>query len=145
MQFHAMIAHKPYERVYYLHGILRLRENTFIILRNQSDAFVFEPFHRIFMREVAEHLAHQFVASRICQVQILIPAVIIDEIGKTVSQVASPATRHRHLCQWFGATFKHMHLHLRIATLKLNGTEASCRTCADYRNCIFTHFHIADS
>jgi hypothetical protein len=55
--------HGMEQSVYNLHGILRVREDAFVFLNNQSYPLILKPFHGVSVTPLAQKPLHEFVAS----------------------------------------------------------------------------------
>lgn len=102
---HAIGAHQAKEGIDYLHGILRDREDTLIILRDESNALMLKPFHNIFVAECAQGSLHQFIATRICHLE-------VGNVAERVGEIATPTASDSHLCQWCLASFIDVNLNI---------------------------------
>ena len=124
VEHYPTLLHEPQEGVDYLHGILRLGEDTLVGLHGEAHACLLEPLHGIMLGEAAEHTTHELVATRIDLLQVGDPS-------KGVGEVAPATASDGNLGECLGATLEDMHLSMRVEPLYVNGAEATCGASTD--------------
>jgi hypothetical protein len=126
VEHYPTLLHEPQEGVDYLHGILRLGEDTLVGLHGEAHACLLEPLHGIMLGEAAEHTAHELVATRIDLLQVGDPS-------KGVGDVAASAAGHREFVQRLDARLKDRYVGLGASFLDVDGAKNSRRATANYR------------
>ena len=123
------------QRVHYLHGILRLREYTLVLLSHQLYAFLLEPSAGILCAEYRKGSAHQIFATGIYLLQ-------ISYLAEGIGQVTASATRHGYFGQCPSLTLKDVDIGIGHHPLQVNGAETSCcsRSYDGYGHSFF-HFN----
>jgi hypothetical protein len=99
VEHYPTLLHEPQEGVDYLHGILRLGEDTLVGLNGKPHTCILKPPHGIMLTESIEHTAHEFGASGIDLLQ-------RTDLCECIGEVAATASCHRDLCQCLGTTLE---------------------------------------
>ena len=125
--------HQSEQSAYNLHGVLRLRKNALVVLRNQLHAFVLEPRVSIGIRKRVKQPFHQSETSRIDLLKALY-------VGKRVCEVASPSASYGNLGERLAMLLNNGYLCRWIQSFYFDRGEATCCPGSDYYD-----VHVRDS
>ena len=115
----------------YLHGILRLREDTLVGLDGERHAVALEPLVGVVLRETVHQTAHEAVTTGIDGREVGADTL------EGVRAVATPSPTHLDLGQHAAATLEDGDVHRGHHLLEVHGEEKA-RGPATYYCCLHT-------
>ena len=129
---HLQFGHALLQRVHNLHGILRGRKHTLVVLGDQRHPSLFEPLACGMVVKLSHQSFHQSCAARIGRFHAL-------HLVERVGQVAASSTGDGHLGQEPAATFIDGDIRRGAKRFDMYGGETSRRPSADDGNVFVGH------